>query len=123
MPASATAQAKRCDFPSVIPFCIYPAERTLKSVSGRVADQAGAGVFDSCVTLFDKSNSPISRTSTDDEGNFSLNSIQSGRYLLVVGYPGFAPAIQAIRIRKRASGRKLKIIMAANGIDTCSIVH
>ena len=125
MPAVSFSQSKQCKYPEVIPYCIFPKPFRLSKVAGHVHDKDGAGIRDSCATLFtNKSHKKvISGTVNNDDGRFTLRNVSDGTYILVVRYISFTPALATIILdHKRGSSRLLRIKMVLGGIDTCSEV-
>jgi hypothetical protein len=123
LPLACFSQVSSCKFPDPVPYCIFPAKKTLRSVCGVVSDAEKVRIPDSCVTLFDKKQRPIASVKTDENGRFYFGSLPSGNYVMVVDYVGFTPAMARIDIRKKhGAARRLFVMMTFAGIDTCSII-
>jgi hypothetical protein len=121
-PLVALSQTTTCEFPKLVPFCIFPKPFKMSRLVGRVSDAERGTIPDSCVSLFDPGHRLVSAVRTDIEGRFVFHSIADGKYVLVTNYSGFTPAIAELVVGRRGSRRMLHIHMVLSGIDTCSNV-
>ena len=84
----------------------------------------GVGIPDACVGIF-KGGKIVKTTSTKSSGEFKLNELPHGSYVLIVRYRPFCTANIPINISKKKGAWKIKkrgilITMVPAGIDTCS---
>jgi hypothetical protein len=90
-------------------------------IDGVATDPADAPVPSACVLLFtERSHQLVSKTGTDDRGEFRLAKIKNGRYRLVVSAGGFCSANVPIQVQAGSGAKSLKLHMRMGGIDTCS---
>jgi len=125
LPGALFSQTNPCEFPELVPFCLYSKPFRLSKIAGRVFDKDRATMPDSCAALFNKQHTLVASAITDDSGEFALAPVPPGSYLLVVtyGYPGFTPAIASVVVDSRGSSKKVNVQMVLSGIDTCSVVN
>jgi hypothetical protein len=107
---------------------IDPASLSVRLIAGHVIAQDGGVVPNACLGLFtERDHRLVANMVADDDGNFRLRGIPSGRYRLVVRdeYGGFCTANARINvvdwprggIRKR---RQIIVHLRTSAIDVCS---
>src|SRR5882724_11217402 len=62
---------------------------TTTSITGTVADQLGAVFPGATVKLTNQNTGAVRQTTTSGEGVYSFQSLQAGRYTIVISAPGF----------------------------------
>lgn len=72
------------------------AQETTGSIVGTVTDAAGAAVSGATVTLLDaEKNVEVRASTTNDEGQFSMTNLPSGRYRVTVEAPNFKRHVES----------------------------
>jgi|GEM_PF-4859941 len=122
LPLGAFSQVASCEFPKLIPFCIFPQPFKVSRVAGRVTDEEQVSMPDTCVSVFDIAHKPVSHVRTNQDGKFAFPQLLNGKYILVTNYVGFTPALAELVVGRLGSRRMLHIHMVLSGIDTCSNV-
>jgi Carboxypeptidase regulatory-like domain len=75
----------------------------VSSVRGRVADPEGAAVARASIRVLDaESRQTVQISQSNADGEFSIDALPAGNYLLAVSAPGFAEALLAIALPSNA---------------------
>jgi len=70
------------------------AQQTTGDISGTVADQSGAAIPGSAMTLTDQATGSVRKTTSDAQGNFSFQKVEIGNYTLNATKEGFKTVAQ-----------------------------
>jgi hypothetical protein len=106
--------------------CVYGKKFKVHQVCGRVEDKDGATIPNASISLNKPESSEVIRQiSSDKEGNFQFDEMQSGEYELRVKYAGFWDAAQPFVVSHPAKLKKcsepIKVVMQLAG--SCSSVE
>ena len=75
------------------------AEPPKASVSGKVTDPQGTPVADARVSLLNAAGSPIRSATSDAEGNFTIDGVDSGSYQLVAKSSSFVSVVVNVGVK------------------------
>ena len=70
------------------------AQQTTGDISGTVADQSGAAIPGSALTLADQATGAVRKTTSDAQGNFTFQKVEIGNYTLTATKEGFKTIAQ-----------------------------
>ncbi|MCG0015515.1 TonB-dependent receptor domain-containing protein [Winogradskyella immobilis] len=92
------------------------------SVSGKVVDESKQAISYANIILQTTSNATfVKGTSTDDNGNFVLNAIEPGEYLLKISFIGYKTIEKSIIVSDNLSLQDLKLIEDSEALDQITI--
>ena len=77
---------------TIVPAQLYAQQGGTGVISGTIVDPVGNAVENAAVSAKNESTGMIARTTTDQEGKFSLKDLPAGTYTVDVSAPGFALA-------------------------------
>ncbi|MDR2914638.1 MAG: carboxypeptidase-like regulatory domain-containing protein [Tannerella sp.] len=60
-------------------------------VKGSIHDESGTGIFSATLRILTKDSTYMTGGTTDDNGDFSIKNIKTGKYMLAVSYIGYTP--------------------------------
>jgi hemoglobin/transferrin/lactoferrin receptor protein len=86
------------------------------SVTGVVRDSSGAIVVNANVVLLTGEQTAVRSTRTREDGRFTFDNVASGRYVLVVSYPGFADRRVAVTSAEGAS-RPVEVVLEPTPVE------
>lgn len=85
-------------------------------VMGQVLDESNQPVADAVVYLLDESGTPVSFTTTDENGNYQLSGLPAGNYLLQAGKVGYETTYNG-NTREKSDAQKFSLINNVIVID------
>ena len=92
------------------------------SISGKVFDESKQAISYANVILQTTSNATfVKGTSTDDNGNFVLNAIEPGEYLLKISFIGYKTIEKPIIVSDNLNLEDLKLIEDSEALDQITI--
>jgi len=94
----------------------------VQEVEGTVVGPQQTAISKACVSVFtEKDHKLLATTLSDANGKFSLQSLPTGRYRLVVSANPLCAANVLLRVVKHSMKKRiLQVHMKARGLDTCS---
>ncbi|MFN8000598.1 MAG: TonB-dependent receptor [Acidobacteriota bacterium] len=94
--------------------CASAAQAQSHTLTGTISDDVGKAVAQAQVSLLNVRQLSVTSTQTDAQGKFTLNSVASGTYELLVTGKGFEPRRRAVLLPRDASSPlEIKLGLAA----------
>ena len=94
--------------------CASAAQAQSHALTGTISDDVGKAVAQAQVSLLNVRQLSVTSTQTDAQGKFTLNSVASGTYELLVTGKGFEPRRRAVLLPRDASSPlEIKLGLAA----------
>jgi vitamin B12 transporter len=89
-------------------------------LSGQVTDERGASVANATVNLFSRAQQTQWQTTTDGQGNYRFNRLNTGEFILTVEATGFARALRVITLDTNPG--KVNVTLNVTGVNETVVV-
>jgi hypothetical protein len=104
-------------FTIVFLLCIHSRAQTVHAISGSVADDKNVPLRGATIYLTGRMNS----TTSDVNGNFSLNNLSGGNYSIVITMIGYKPFVKDITIYDQDIHLTLKLEQQATYLEAVTV--
>src|SRR4051812_29023277 len=106
---------------SLVVFALAPAavaaQTTFAAITGTVTDSSGAVIRNAAVTATNVETSVVTKTTTNDDGVYTVGQLREGPYLLSISAPGFREFIATDIVLVTRDLRRIDAALQAGGFE------